>query len=311
MFAPFESESDVTTLLADKVASWMVEGELVDNRANPNVVNSTKLEIFLSRLSAEYEDVIKEAGLFSERRSFDLNITVDYLNGTVKRAGKKVPEIATVAQTRRWVRIDEQVNETNLTEHVVIQEVYYFWPLRQYVVLYNPTREQVNLSGWSLSDGAPDTDEGVAIFPPGTYIAPRSYLWLTRDMDELVNELPGCTPDFEWYPSPPPPDTASIPNMISDGSMSLGSNDELFIQDDEGNLVDAVVWGTGGGDVPGGWAGTPAPSAGMSFSIYRIYVGYEGSGEPPENQEDLQETFSIKEIACPPSTSAIISIRVW
>ena len=157
-------------------------------------------------------------------------------------------------------------------DHVVINEVYYDAPSGygepqcEWIELYNPTDNEVDIAGWMISDDpAHDgSNEGVWTFPAGTTIPARGYLLIVNDATykgQFSSLFPGVTPDFDTNQS------NSIPDVSTAGSLSLRNNgDDVHLYDSEGTEID-VMWYGSGGDVGSGNA-APDVSAGHSLARY-------------------------------------------
>lgn len=117
LFHPFATESDVTTLKADEASVHLVEDLLVDDPSMPSVVNWTKVQDFLtfSHLRSggsacgssvtPYDCNRTTLGLLRPERGFDMNVSLEYSNGTVVYApgGPVVPGRGNVGRTIRLI----------------------------------------------------------------------------------------------------------------------------------------------------------------------------------------------------------------
>ncbi len=175
--------------------------------------------------------------------------------------------------------VSTDIRET--ADHVVINEIYYDAPTGydepqcEWIELYNPTPNAVDISGWMLSDDpARDTsNEGVWTFPSGTVIPAGGYLLIVNDATykgEFNSLFPGVTPDFDTNSS------NSIPDVSSAGSLSLANNgDDVHLFDSNGNEID-VMWYGNGGDMGSTDA---APDVAQGHSVARYYNA-EDTGNP-------------------------------
>ncbi len=156
--------------------------------------------------------------------------------------------------------------------HVVINEVYYDAPSGydepqcEWIEIYNPTSQDVDISGWRLTDD-PSFDasgEGYWEFPSATTISAGQYILVVNDATykgEFSNLFPGVTPDFDTNTS------NSISDVSKGGSLNLAnSGDDVHLFDSSQNEVDAMWYGNGG-DV-GSTNAAPDVSAGHSLSRY-------------------------------------------
>ncbi|MFC2143503.1 lamin tail domain-containing protein [Candidatus Aenigmatarchaeota archaeon] len=120
----------------------------------------------------------------------------------------------------------EEINQTQneTIDHIVFSKVYYD-PLgsewdEEWVEIYNPTENGVDLTGWKIYDNSASPwgfDEGVVINP-------NDYLIIARDLVAFQN-LYDCDPDFDSF-------TKALHN---DG-------DQLILKDDENQEIDFVAW---------------------------------------------------------------------
>ncbi|MFT4302929.1 MAG: lamin tail domain-containing protein [Candidatus Woesearchaeota archaeon] len=111
--------------------------------------------------------------------------------------------------------------------HVVISQVM-FYPMgtdahTQWIELYNPTSEIINISSWSITKNS-----GAAPFPhfipQNTYIEPYSYFLIGG------SAVTDNTPDL-------------IQTNLLGATNKLGHNDGIILMDSEFNVIDRVGWG--------------------------------------------------------------------
>ena len=81
----------------------------------------------------------------------------------------------------------------------VISEVHYNPPSDQgqdseweFIELYNPVEEAIDLSGWELVDGI------YGLIPPGTTIESQGFILFTSNIGSNDGELPYSTSIIEW-----------------------------------------------------------------------------------------------------------------
>lgn len=124
--------------------------------------------------------------------------------------------------------------------YVVISEVYYHTSATgEWVELYNPTDDAVDLSGYWLGDAVNATDyEGMYAFPAGTVLPPRGVIVVAYD----GSQVPQAT--FEIF------DNSAKPNMVKVPAWGTGDwnlrndGDQVLLFKANGTvLVDAVVYG--------------------------------------------------------------------
>lgn len=112
-------------------------------------------------------------------------------------------------------------------------------PVWEHVVLENPGRVPVDLTGWTLSDG-----EGTWELPEDGVVMP---------MARARVALNASTCAILWGA---PPDLLATPR----GSFCLADGgDDLTLLDPLGTVVDSLWYGTGGHGPPGGWSGGAVP----------------------------------------------------
>jgi phosphatidylserine/phosphatidylglycerophosphate/cardiolipin synthase-like enzyme len=135
-------------------------------------------------------------------------------------------------------------------EYVVVSEVMYRPYLgeppgnTEWVELYNPTTEAVDLTGWSVGDAAAPGEYGSGTyhFPAGATLPAQETLVVAQQAADVE-----FTPHFELALDPGR-DDAGVPNLVPDGSwegfgMALGNGgDEVILRDAGGADVDVVVW---------------------------------------------------------------------
>lgn len=141
--------------------------------------------------------------------------------------------------------------------HILIAEVYYngYLPNKpdEFVRLYNPTAREVDLSGWSISDG-----KRAAAFGPGARLPALASVYVAREAATFRQEL-GHLPDYEYGAETDP----NIPNLATaDLPPSFPRNGGVVIlRDASGGEVDVVVYGEGSAYRGTGWKGPPVPEA--------------------------------------------------
>ncbi|MEZ5335577.1 MAG: hypothetical protein R2741_10240 [Methanolobus sp.] len=119
IFTPFSSNSDETTLIADRLSTALVEKILNDgDETVPNMLNKTKADAFLLQLDTNYEDTIDSLGLNGSYLRYDLNVTLENETTTIGMAGKKIPSGVNVGQTKRIVLLKYQ--NAGYTENAII-----------------------------------------------------------------------------------------------------------------------------------------------------------------------------------------------
>ncbi|WP_340820206.1 hypothetical protein [Methanolobus sp. WCC4] len=119
IFTPFQSNSDEVTLVADRTSLVLVEKILSEGDENvPNMVNSTKVDTFLTELDTNYENTITDLGMKGSYITYDLNVTLENETGTINMAGKKMPSGVNIGQTKRVVLL--RYTDTGARETAII-----------------------------------------------------------------------------------------------------------------------------------------------------------------------------------------------
>ena len=137
-------------------------------------------------------------------------------------------------------------------DYVLISEVLYN-PIGagdsdEWVELYNPTAQAIDLTGWYLGDVSPagEFGSGLYTFPPGTRMPAGGILIITRQASDVV----GVTPDLEFLVDPLR-DDPDVPNMCPAGDwegfgFALGNaGDEVLLLAPDGTPVDVLTYGAG------------------------------------------------------------------
>jgi cardiolipin synthase len=135
--------------------------------------------------------------------------------------------------------------------HLLISEVLYDPPgqdTTEFIELVNPTPQTWDLSQYSLADAVNRSDfEDVRRFPAGTMLNPGQALVVALSAADFFAEY-GFYPDFEIL------NTAALtPDMIDDLSwgdpstfLQLGNlGDEVILRDEQDQVIDVLVYGTG------------------------------------------------------------------
>lgn len=124
-------------------------------------------------------------------------------------------------------------------DYVVISEVYYAGSAgAEWVELYNPTAQTVDLTNYKIGDAeTAGRFEGMYQFPPGTTISPQTVLVVACDGSQVVQA------DFEMS------DNSDTPDMVRYAGWGTGEwvlrndGDQVLLLGPADQVVDAVVWG--------------------------------------------------------------------
>ncbi len=133
--------------------------------------------------------------------------------------------------------------------HLLISELVYDPPgpdEAEFIELYNPTSEPIDLSFYSVSDAdTPEEYADLRRFPEGTMIQPGQVLVVTQQA-VAFQRIYGRTPDFEILETDP-----SVPNMIDDPDwgdpstyLRMANNgDVIYVRNAHDEIVDMVAYG--------------------------------------------------------------------
>jgi hypothetical protein len=126
LFTPFQSNSDEVTLIADRVATNIVEQNMSEGRPGAtNLLNGTKVNDFFNyaNISNNYEDTLDLAGMNGTYLRYDLNITLEDSTGAVRSAGRALPEQGNIGQTVRVVLLRDE-NTGNISQAILAVRVW-------------------------------------------------------------------------------------------------------------------------------------------------------------------------------------------
>ena len=162
--------------------------------------------------------------------------------------------------------------------HLLVSEVLYN-PTgddagKEWVELFNPTDQPIDLTGWTLGDALNigEYGSGRYYFPAGTVIPPRGLLTVAQ-----LAQMAGFRPNFEFITNPAL-DDPSVPNMVKVANwngfgFALGNEgDRVLLLDPAGAAVDVILYGNA--TYPGV---TPHPG---------VVAGHSLERRPPERDTD-------------------------
>jgi len=140
-----------------------------------------------------------------------------------------------------------------LANNIVIDEVLYD-PTGtesggEFVVLYNPTSNNINISSWAIATESSYTD---AVFPDNTILNSNTYYLIA---DSGFNS----SKDNEDWPNPDLEEAITMSN----------SNSGIALIDEDGYIIDAVGWGNTDGIDEGLYEGTPVNASQPGNSLKR------------------------------------------
>ena len=189
----------------------------------------------------------------SATTNHDENILVirdpDTSNGFAKQIGDYI--LAMYNDDAHFVKSPYQYNP----KHLVISKVMFYPdtsgnPDYEWVEIYNPTDQVVDLTNYTIGDSEnliDGDDEGMYSFPSGAVIQPHGYIVIAYDASKF-KEAYGFSPSFEIASNDPDvPDLIPYNTSKFTGSWNLDDNgDEVILAlDQDGFLIviDAVWYG--------------------------------------------------------------------
>mgnify|MGYP001600805601 CR=1 FL=1 len=167
----------------------------------------------LSQIAAEADDLLRQDPPPSDSVLEEIKNILDYLNNLGQIRFCRIPPL--------------------YSEHLVINKVYYDVDAghgkeyaNEWVELYNPTEEAVNISGWKIIDNIlEDTIPDSSVIPPGGF---------------AIITASSTTFNFWFIPS------GVVKIILNDGKIGNGLNndaDMLILKDEDGGIVDQMNWG--------------------------------------------------------------------
>jgi phosphatidylserine/phosphatidylglycerophosphate/cardiolipin synthase-like enzyme len=135
---------------------------------------------------------------------------------------------------------------------IIISELFYKAPdMYEFLALYNPSGQDVDISNWRISDGTVSYS-GTALFPQGTHIPRQSLIYIAHNAS-IFHHITGSYPEFECVNS-----LESIPDLVCRDVPSFSNQgDEVLLLDGFGHELDIVSYGDSEYEGPG-WDGVPA-----------------------------------------------------
>ncbi len=108
LFIPFESSSDEVTMIADRVATTVVEDRISSGDSQtPNIVNSNLLDELFTQLNTSYRSTQDSMGLNGTFFLYDLNISLENGTKVLSCAGKTLPHTGNIGQNKRVVLVED------------------------------------------------------------------------------------------------------------------------------------------------------------------------------------------------------------
>lgn len=113
LFTPFESSSDEVTMIADRIATTVVEDRISSGDSRTcNIVSSSLLNDFFTQLNSSYSSTQDSLGLNGTFFLYDLNISLENGTKVISCAGKNLPEAGNIGQTKRVVLVEDSYGNT-------------------------------------------------------------------------------------------------------------------------------------------------------------------------------------------------------
>jgi hypothetical protein len=114
LFTPFESNSDEVTMIADRVATMVVEDRIsAENPYTPNLVNNSFMNEFFQQINTNYASTQNSLGLNGTFFQYNLNVSLEDSTHILLTAGKRLPDKGNIAQTKRVVLIEDDAGQTH------------------------------------------------------------------------------------------------------------------------------------------------------------------------------------------------------
>jgi cardiolipin synthase len=181
-----------------------------------------------------------------------------------------------------------QSYETEPLTSLVINEVMYHpaesESTNEWIELYNPTASAININGWTIADGQEEDNlYGDASHGDGTtLILPGCYALITDEGTQV----------YEHTPVPENAIRLTVDDSTLCGYGLNNKNEEIFLKDQLGVIVDAVEWGKDYEDIPG----SPAPVVSKGYSLDRrlnvdtddTLADFFASSTPTPGAENIQ-----------------------
>ncbi len=142
----------------------------------------------------------------------------------------------------------------------------------QYVRLFNPTDQPLDLAGWSLG-----SERSRAIFPEGASIGSGQTYFAARTVGGFM-QIMTIPPDAVWGEVVPPGGPHGMSGAIT---LLLGREEGVvYLREPSGRVIDQVAWG---GAQAAGWVGesAQAPARGTVLDRARDESRWTGRGPGP------------------------------
>jgi len=93
MFIPFESTSDEVKAMSNRISTVLAESStgIITSATSPNIIDPAKVSQFNESLNdpSKSDAIMAQLGLYSGETNYKLNVSLNYLNGSIYIAGSK------------------------------------------------------------------------------------------------------------------------------------------------------------------------------------------------------------------------------
>ncbi len=116
---------------------------------------------------------------------------------------------------------------------------------KEWIEIYNPGFDTVNLSGWSVGDAlnSGDYGDGRYTFPAGAQLLPKQVIVVAACATEFATRY-GLNPTYEWTACDPlVPDMSPVAQWEGFGLALGNASDEVLLLDATDTIVDSAAWG--------------------------------------------------------------------
>jgi len=152
-------------------------------------------------------------------------------------------ETTTTDNTAHWTTTVSPGGQPQVLISALLYDGYQHRDYDEAVQLWNTGAVTASLSGWQVTDNS-----ATMTFPDGATLGPGQYLWIARHALSFTLSF-GFPPDYETNETDP-----AVPEMVGSWPGFANDGDECVLLDDQGHIVDALVY-KGGDTGQSGWVG--------------------------------------------------------
>lgn len=170
--------------------------------------------------------------------------------------------IEELSESNNKISVEINIFKTSLSDiekEILIVEIFYNTHPKihnEFITLYNPSTEDVDISSWYITKNPVKNKTGQTkiIFPNPTIIKSKTHLYITENASAYTWEV-GEKPDYEYNVN----SRFDVPQMFSKKNFTLGKSGEVVaLKDSYNHTIDVVVYGKCNyNDI--GWVGSPIP----------------------------------------------------